>query len=622
MIGRKNNILSGIVQSRIPPSKLNVLWDDLTSNTLKVYRKTGWTTLGGGGSNPEGTEIDTTDIWKAINNNILNIDIINNKYISLGTQNAKLGGSFTLDKLKTDLNLGSLAYLNTISYNKHLDDSWDNLKNLESTFYWDADLNTLILNGNLAINGNISSNGDSINTELPNYLLGLKINDDTYYGDSYGIADITKVFENFKPEVDLKNYYTKSEVDNKFDNNYYTKSQIDLKFNNIPDVYLSDYYTKSEVDLKLSNNYYTKLQIDNKFDDIDLSLFVEKSTFNTLANTVSSNSSLITENTKSINSNSSEINTIKEILDSEVLIGQTYKEWLEAVAKYINVENSSVVIDTNLFINGDTSSSGDSEVVEVPWLDEQSLKEYLDENKYINSNNISQQYVKGLYSSVDIWGNSFNGTHSISGDLKLGNNNILDDLGNKVVGVGDDIITIYKKLGILEDTIFNKNVAINGDLIVTGVISSNGESNENSVLFGNKVSYTPTLSSGIEIGTLKIDDVEHKLYCKNPSVGVVEDLEILNGKSYTIQNNSTLYLKNNININFKKITPLQVLQPCVVYIYKQASCIIKVYPVASSGIALKTSSGTFNTSSVNLDNFNGLMLIWDNYNKFWQGSII
>jgi hypothetical protein len=515
MIGRKNNVLSSIVQSRIPPSKLNVLWDDLTSNTLKVYRKTGWTVLGGsgGGSNPGGTEIDTTDIWKAINTNksdidtnksninknTLGINSINNKYISLGTQRVKLGESFTLDKLKTDLSLGSLAYLNTISYNDHLDDSWNNLKNLESTFYWDADLNTLILNGNLAINGNISSNGDSINTELPNYLLGLKINDDTYYGDSYGIADITQVFENFKPEINLENYYTKSEVDSTLSNNYYTKDDVDDKFNN-------NYYTKSQIDLKLSDGYYTKLQIDNKFDDIDLSLFVEKSTFNTLANTVSSNTSLITENTQSINTNSSEINTIKGILDSDILIGQTYKEWLEAVTKYINVENSSVVIDTNLFINGDTSS--------------------------------------------------------------------------------------------------------------------NGESNESSASFGNKVSYTPTLSSGIEIGTLKIDDVEHKLYCKNPLVGTVEDLEVLNGKFYTIQNNSTLYLKNNININLKKITPLQILQPCVVYIYKQASCIIKVDPVASSGIALKTSSGAFNTSSVNLDNFNGLMLIWDNYNKFWQGSVI
>lgn len=598
MISRKNNVLSGIVQSRIPPSKLNVLWDDLTSNTLKVYRKTGWTTLGGsgGGSNPGGTEIDTTDIWKAINDNILNINIINNKYISLGTQSVKLGESFTLNKLKTDLNLGSLAYLNTISYNNHLDDSWDNLKKLESTFYWNADLNTLILNGNLAINGNISSNGDSINTELPNYLLGLKINNDTYYGDNYGIADITQVFENFNPEIDLKNYYTKSEVDDKL-------SAIE-----IPDIN--------------PNDYYTKLQIDNKFNEIDLSLFVKESTFNTLANTVSSNSSLIIENTRLINSNSSEINTIKGILDSDILIGQTYKEWLEAVTKYINVENSSVVIDTNLFINGDTSSNGDSEVVEVPWLDEQSLKEYLDNNNYINSNNISQQYVKGLYSSVDIWGKSFNGTQSISGDLKLGNNNILDDLGNKAIGVGDDIITIYKKLGIAEDTIFNKSVAINGDLIVTGVISSNGESNESSVSFGNKVSYTPTLKSGIEIGTLKIDDVEHKLYYKNPSVGVVADLESLNGKSYTIQNNSTLYLKNNININFKKITPQQILQPCVIYIYKQASCTIKVDPLSSSGIALKTSSGTFNTSSVNLDNYSGLMLIWDNLHKRWQGSII
>ena len=56
----------------------------------------------------------------------------------------------------------------------------------------------------------------------------------------------------------LKNYYTKGELNNKF-NNYYTSTSINYKFNDS----LKNYYTKVELNNRF-NNYYTKNQIDNK----------------------------------------------------------------------------------------------------------------------------------------------------------------------------------------------------------------------------------------------------------------------------------------------------------------------------------------------------------------------
>ena len=69
--------------------------------------------------------------------------------------------------------------------------------------------------------------------------------------------------------IKLIDYYTKEEVDTKFDN---------LPIPDLPDIDLSDYYTKEEVDTKLDNlptsdltNYYNKEEIDTKFDDFNKS---------------------------------------------------------------------------------------------------------------------------------------------------------------------------------------------------------------------------------------------------------------------------------------------------------------------------------------------------------------
>lgn len=82
-------------------------------------------------------------------------------------------------------------------------------------------------------------------------------------------------------EVDLSDYYTKTEVDTKLEEvvagdidltNYYTKTEVDQKIESIPETDLSNYYTKTET--------YNKTEIDTKLEevvagDLDLSTYAK-----------------------------------------------------------------------------------------------------------------------------------------------------------------------------------------------------------------------------------------------------------------------------------------------------------------------------------------------------------
>ena len=109
----------------------------------------------------------------------------------------------------------------------------------------------------------------------------------------YGHDTQTDINVNIQGSVDKthlsNNYYTKTQVDNKFNDHYYNKNQTDGKYaliSNLSKYYtktqadnkyvlvsrLANYYTKNETNGKyaLSSNlskYYTKLESDNKFND-------------------------------------------------------------------------------------------------------------------------------------------------------------------------------------------------------------------------------------------------------------------------------------------------------------------------------------------------------------------
>lgn len=99
--------------------------------------------------------------------------------------------------------------------------------------------------------------------------------------EEYVREQIRKVEQN-KVDVDLSNYYTKSEVDATLSNievdlsNYYTKSEVDEAIENV-EVDLSDYSTKEYVNMKIA-----EAQLDGEGNTIDLSMYYTKNEVNAL----------------------------------------------------------------------------------------------------------------------------------------------------------------------------------------------------------------------------------------------------------------------------------------------------------------------------------------------------
>ena len=82
------------------------------------------------------------------------------------------------------------------------------------------------------------------------------------------------------PEVDLSNYYTKSEIENKnyltsVPEEYITESELDAKLSEVvpPEVDLSNYYTKEQIENK---QYATKKYVDDAVSNIDTSEYLSK----------------------------------------------------------------------------------------------------------------------------------------------------------------------------------------------------------------------------------------------------------------------------------------------------------------------------------------------------------
>lgn len=72
----------------------------------------------------------------------------------------------------------------------------------------------VIIKNNLIVNGDTASGGDGQNTVVG--ITGILVGNSIYKDlDSDGIIDLTKAFEGLSVDVDLSDYYTKQEVDNK-----------------------------------------------------------------------------------------------------------------------------------------------------------------------------------------------------------------------------------------------------------------------------------------------------------------------------------------------------------------------------------------------------------------------
>jgi hypothetical protein len=109
---------------------------------------------------------------------------------------------------------------------------------------------------------------DLVLNRLQIYMLNTQ-NQDVTFGVQIEEGSAITDWEDFSGkilhEIDLNEYYNKSEVDKLIDDipetdlsNYYNKGEVDNKIDNIPETDLSEYYTKSETVSEIVNNINVK----------------------------------------------------------------------------------------------------------------------------------------------------------------------------------------------------------------------------------------------------------------------------------------------------------------------------------------------------------------------------
>lgn len=268
-------------------------------------------------------DVDLTDVYNQINENKTTIQLLKNYIDNLDIPEAVDLTPIT-EKL-TLLEVGLLA-LEGIDHSKFLTEHQDishlatkeELKNYQPVgdYATTQQLNNYQPKGDYAT----ASSVQSIHDRLDYF--------DTINHDEFATKEeLSDAISNI-PTTDLTQYYTKSELDNKFDeiehpqyddtdiknrltslegidhskfattdslNNYQpkgnyltehqdisnlaTKSELQTAINNIPETDLSDYYNKTEVDTKIADavtngevdltNYYTKSEVDTQLGNIE-----------------------------------------------------------------------------------------------------------------------------------------------------------------------------------------------------------------------------------------------------------------------------------------------------------------------------------------------------------------
>ena len=194
----------------------------------------------------------------------------------------------------------------------------------------------VIIKNNLIVNGDTASGGDGQNTVVG--ITGILVGNSIYKDlDSDGLIDLTKAFEGLSVDVDLSNYYTKQEVDNK-----------------IAGIDLSPYAKKTELEALQNevNAIESMLGTDAK-DTIDtwnevVAFLDGYKDSDDLATILSSMNGKIDANTQGIATIN---NTLSPI-----------KSWYDTLSGLIVNDNGNVRIKTNLIVEGDSASGGEGDV--------------------------------------------------------------------------------------------------------------------------------------------------------------------------------------------------------------------------------------------------------------------
>ena len=196
MYNRNINRLTAVIQSPIAPRSTNVLWDDLVSNTLKVYRKGIWTVIGGAGGGGEGSSL----YW--------GYDETQGVIFPLEQRSVQINGDLTVNG---DITARKLSVAELEIDGEPFASYWelDSSTNTLSTTY------QVLIKNSLVVEQDTSSGGEGADTPSGG-ISGVKVNGVTYYDDNGdGVIDLGTI-SGGGGTADLSNYYTKAESDNRY----------------------------------------------------------------------------------------------------------------------------------------------------------------------------------------------------------------------------------------------------------------------------------------------------------------------------------------------------------------------------------------------------------------------
>lgn len=226
-----------------------------------------------------------------------------------------------------------------------------------------------------------------------------------------------------------------------------------------------------------------------------------------------------------------------------------------------------------------------------------------------------------------------------------------------------------------------QDVYIEGDLVVEGDVSAsdNNASTGSGSSSGSKVTYTPTVTSGTQLGVITIDGSAKSIYAPTISksdvgLGNVANSTYAGGTSVTLNGVSkasstaaffapttsgsdgqvlvsggsgapqwmnihaaiemdglsgaavvipngyhTGYCRSNLQLNLKNFKPKDVGAACTIIITKTGSYTINIPVVATSGVRyINPSTGAIATAASTIGAYYGLILVWNIGNQQWD----
>lgn len=234
----------------------------------------------------------------------------------------------------------------------------------------------VLLKKNLIVEGDTSSGGEGQDTPTEGTVTGIEVNGTPYKPNTQGVIDLSDAFKAIDVSDQLKDYYTQTQTDLAISTaieglnvgQYAKASDLDAlqaEVDNIESVLGMD----EEAEGIINTWNEVKAFLGSIEVDDDLASILEKmnaniatraldSDLDTLAGRVGVNELAIADNAGNIKKNFDAITALGKRVTAEETVTNTYASWWADLKKYIRVEGGNIKIDTNLIVEGDTSSGG------------------------------------------------------------------------------------------------------------------------------------------------------------------------------------------------------------------------------------------------------------------------